>query len=358
MSATSSPVPIRVALVGAGAIADYAATALLAIPGVTIPVVCDTSPVRAAELAAKTGGRAVTDSAAVFAAVDVDAVSIAVPNALHAPLAIAALEAGKHVFLDKPFALNAAEAEQVIAAAARSGKLFCLGMNQRFSEPARRLKALVDSGRLGEVYHAKAFWQRRWGIPKLGTWFGQKALSGGGGLLDIGVHMLDLGLYTISDFAPAAVLGATYTRFGNRGLGESGWGKSDAAPGAVFDVDDFASAMIRLKSGRSLALDATWAAMQEVPDRCGIQVFGTEGGAILEDGQVRLVTRSAAGEWITTHSPEVGVLPFAHGCRFRNAINHLRGEESLATTADQALAVQRILDAIYRSSATATTVPC
>ena len=127
MSATSSPVPIRVALVGAGAIADYAATALLAIPGVTIPVVCDTSPVRAAELAAKTGGRAVTDSAAVFAAVDVDAVSIAVPNALHAPLAIAALEAGKHVFLDKPFALNAAEAEQVIAAAARSGKLFCLG---------------------------------------------------------------------------------------------------------------------------------------------------------------------------------------------------------------------------------------
>jgi predicted dehydrogenase len=356
MSVTSTPVPIRVALIGAGAIAVHSAKALLAIPGVTIPVVCDTSLARATELAATTGGRAVTIPAEVFAANDVDAVTIAVPNAFHASLAIAALEAGKHVFLDKPFALNAAEAERVIAVAARSGKVFCLGMNQRFAEPARRMKALVDSGRLGEVYHLKAFWQRRWGIPKLGTWFGQKALAGGGGLLDIGVHMLDLGLYTINDFAASAVLGATYTKFGNRGLGEGGWGKSDAKQDTVFDVDDFASAFIRLKSGRSLTLDATWAAMQETDARHGIQVFGSEGGAILENNQVRLVTRSAAGEWVTTQSPDVGVLPFAHGCRFRNAINHLRGEEPLATTAEQALAVQRILDGIYASSATAATI--
>lgn len=352
MTATSAtPAPLRFAIIGAGAISEHAANDLQRIPGVSMPLVADPSPERAATLAAKVGGQVAASTEAAFADDRIDAVYIAVPNKFHAPLAEAALKAGKHVILDKPFALNAGEAERVVAAATASGKVFALGMNQRFAEPARRLKALVDSGRLGEVYHAKAFWQRRWGIPKLGTWFGQKAVAGGGGLLDIGVHMLDLGLHTISDFDHEAVLGATYTRFGNRGLGEGGWGKSDVAKDAVFDVDDFASAFVRLKSGRSLTLDATWAAMQETSDRSGIQLFGSEGGAIMENWQVRLTTRSANGDWNVIENPDVGELPFAHGCRFRNVVNHIRGEEALVTTPQQALAVQRILDGIYASAA-------
>ena len=180
------------------------------------------------------------------------------PNAFHAPLATAALEAGKHVILDKPFALYLAEALRVAEASRKSGRLFMLGTNQRFEEGPQKVKALAEKGYFGKIYHLKASWRRRSGIPRLGTWFGNRKLAGGGCLLDIGVHMINLALYVAGVFDAECVTGAVYTRFGNRGLGGGTWGASE--PEAMpFDVDDFSKALVRLKGGVSLDVDESWA---------------------------------------------------------------------------------------------------
>src|SRR5699024_1596125 len=115
------------------------------------------------------------------------------------------IAADKHVLLDKPFALNIDQANEVADAARKSGKVFTLGMNQRYRADSQKIHSLAEQGVLGDIYHARAHWLRRSGIPRMGTWFGNKDLAGGGALLDIGVHLLDLALYTMDNFKPVAV---------------------------------------------------------------------------------------------------------------------------------------------------------
>ena len=215
---------------------------------------------------------------------NVDAVYIAVPNKFHVPLAIQALKAGKHVLLEKPFAMNFAEAKEAADVAKKMGKVLTLGMNQRFERAPQVIKALVDRGDLGEIYHIKAYWMRRSGIPKLGTWFGNKALAGAGALYDIGVHYLDLALYLLGNFEPISVSGATYTKFGHLGLGEGGWGKSDKE-NILFDVDDFATGLIRFANGVTVSLDVSWACHAEEGNRADVQLYGTKGGALAREGR-------------------------------------------------------------------------
>jgi len=120
------------------------------------------------------------------------------------------------VLLEKPFAMNADEAGKAVAIAEKAGLTLMLGMNQRFTADSQKIKQLVEQGVLGDIYHAKAYWFRRAGIPKLGTWFANREMAGGGSLYDIGVHMLDLCLWTMNNFEPVSVTGAT---FRSRGAG-------------------------------------------------------------------------------------------------------------------------------------------
>ena len=226
-----------------------------------------------------------------------------------------------------------------------------MGMNQRYARSSQQIRALKKAGRFGEVYHAKAYWMRRSGIPKFGTWFGNKALAGGGAVLDIGVHMLDLALHVTDLWEPVSVTGATYTKFGNRGLGEGGWGKSDATD-IEFDVDDFATALIKFEGGATVSLDVSWACHQPEVNRNNVQVFGTEGGALAYPGEVyRYGEDGYAVESNLTTEP---ALP--HCDRFHNFINCILGTEQPLTTIDEALALQRILDAIYESCRTGSEV--
>ena len=223
-------------------------------------------------------------------------------------------------------------------------------MNQRFSSDSQKIKQLIEAGALGEIYHAKAIWRRRSGIPKLGTWFGNMAVAGGGSLYDIGVHMLDLCLYTINNFEPVSVVGAAYTKFGNRGLGEGGWGLSDRGD-VPFDVDDFASAFIRFKNGASVTLDTTWACHQAASNIENVEVFGTEGGATLRPA--RLFRAGASKPSAYEVIDEINLpLKMPHQERFHNFINHLLGKEDLCVTTQQALTVQKILDGIAESNRT------
>ena len=342
---------VRFGFIGAGQIAYYAAEAVLRHPHGRLVAIQDLSVERLKTLQKKHSLEYAHEKVEdLLANKAVDAVYIAVPNKFHIPLTIQALEAGKHVILEKPFAMNAQEAEKAIKLAEKSGLILNVGMNQRFSADSQMIKQLVEQGVLGEVYHAKAYWMRRAGIPKMGTWFGNREMSGGGSLCDIGVHMLDLCLFTIDNFEPVSVTGATYTKFGNRGLGEGGWGLSDRIE-STFDVDDLATALIRFRNGATVTLDTSWACHQAVGNREGVELFGTEGGASLRPAKLYRGSAGLPATYEVVDEMKMA-LKMPHQERFHNFINHLRGEEELCVTPHQALVVQKILDAIGESNRT------
>jgi len=342
---------VRFGFIGAGQIAYFAAEALMTHPSARLVAIQDLSLDRLKTLQKKFSLQYAHDKVEeLLANKDVDAVYIAVPNKFHIPLAIQALEAGKHVLLEKPFAMNAAEAEKAIAVAEKAGLVLMVGMNQRFTADSQKIKALVEQGVLGDIYHAKATWMRRTGIPKLGTWFGNREVAGGGCLYDIGVHMLDLCLYTINNFEPVSVTGSTYTKFGNRGLGEGGWGLSDRVE-APFDVDDFATALIRFANGATVSLDTAWACHQAARSRENVEIFGTEGGASLRPAKLFRGSAGLPATYEIVDELQV-TLKMPHEERFHNFVNYLLGKEDLCVTMHQALVVQKILDAIAESSRT------
>jgi predicted dehydrogenase len=340
---------LKFGIIGAGAIADSGVEGAAKSGVAEVVAVADTDPGRLAAFAAENRiAKTYPKAADLIRDKGIDAVYVAVPNAFHAPYAIAALEAGKHVILDKPFATSHAEASAVVEAARKSGKVFTVGMNQRFTEGAQKIRALAERGYFGEIYRLRAFWRRRWGAPKFGTWFGNRKLAGGGCFLDIGVHMLDLALFTAGDFDAESVTGSVYTKFGNRGLGQGGWGAS-APEGLPFDVDDCALAFIRMKSGATVQVEISWAAHQKEGDNHNVELFGTEAGAQVYPGEVYRFDRDLGAQ---VEAGGLGIpLKYPHGNRFVNFFRAILGEEELCVSHEQALKVQRIIDAVYESSA-------
>ena len=341
---------VRVGLIGAGAIAPAHCQGLLKHPKAELVAVADANKERARALQKDFAiPRLYTRVDDLLLDPDVDAVTIALPTWLHAASATMALEAGKHVLLEKPFAMNREEARAVLDTAKKARRVFTVGMNQRFARDSQIVRALVERGDLGDVYHAKAYWNRRSGTPRFGTWFCDKKKSGGGSLLDVGVHMLDLCLSLLGNFRPVTVSGSVYTKFGNRGLGEGGWGKSEAGR-RIFNVDDLAAAFIRLRGGATVLLEASWARHQSEPDRSNVELFGTAAGATVYPARLYRWGRSKSEYEIV--EPQ-GVKIRHQDCdRMVNWIAAILGDEELECTAEQALTVQRVVDAVYESART------
>lgn len=210
---------------------------------------------------------------------DIDLVSIATPNALHAPIAIAALRAGKHVLSEKPLSIDAGAAQQMVDAAVEAGRVLQTAFNFRRRGDVRTLRKHLDTGSLGRIYHAKSTWLRRSGIPGLGSWFTSKDLAGGGPLIDLGVHVLDLALYLLDEPRVVSVTAATYAELGTRGRGGSGSSFTRFGTGLAYEVEDLATAFLRFEDGGSLRLEASWASYSKAGDDIEIQLMGTEGGA-------------------------------------------------------------------------------
>jgi predicted dehydrogenase len=337
---------VNVAVIGAGAIGVEHIATLQQHPAARVMAIADISADRGHEAARKFGVPGVaSDYRTLLARVDIDAVTIALPNYLHAAVALDALRAGKHVMIDKPMATNARDAAQLAAAAKKRRRLLLVGQNNRFSADVQTAKRLVDEGVLGEVYHAKTAWNRRAGIPRIGSWFTQRELAGGGCTYDIGVHALDRCLFLMGEFEAATVTGQTYTKFGQRGLGEGTWGKSEIDPKKPFDVDDLAIALIKLKSGRTVLLEASWAAHLPRQDFNGTQLFGTEAGLLLPPLQIfRPGAHGYAVESVKSLPPAVNPNRMVH------FIDCILGQALLFVTAEESVAVQKILDAIYVSA--------
>jgi predicted dehydrogenase len=279
----------------------------------------------------------------LLASPEIDAVVVALPNVLHAPVSIAALRAGKHVLCEKPMARNAAEAEQMLQAVSETGRLFMIHFNYRFTPAAAALHRYVEAGELGHVYHARSWWHRSRGIPNLGTWFTSKESAGGGPLIDLGVHRLDLALWLMGYPQATAVSGATYDLLGKALAAEQG---------REFTVEDMASAFVRFDNGATLVLEASWAENGERDEEMLTQVYGTKAGCLHRN------TRGYEFEariFRPEHGSYVSIAPQAYPRDLVSAQEHfaqcvLSGDTPSAT-AEQGLQVMRIIDAIYASAA-------
>jgi predicted dehydrogenase len=339
---------VRLGVIGAGAIGVDHIFNLQRHPRAEVVALAETSIERGAEAAEKYAiAEVVDDYRKLLDRTDIDAISVALPNSMHASVGLEILDAGKHLFMEKPFATNAADAQKLIDAAEAKNRMLFVGMNQRFRPEALSLQQLVARGDLGDVYYAQAYWLRRNGIPRIGSWFTQKKVAGGGCTYDIGVHMLDLAMFLLNDFDVESVSGQIDSRFGNRGLGEGGWGKSEIDPSRPFDVEDFSAAFLKFRSGRTIQFTASWALIHESRDKHGVQLFGTEAGAVL-GSEPRLIKRGA-DDFIIEDLPMLE--PQVEPNRMMHFVDCLLGRAKPLVTPAQALAVQRVLDAIYESSA-------
>ena len=291
---------------------------------------------------------------------DIEMVYIALPNKFHIPVSLAALEAGKHVICEKPMAMNLKEGLQIAEKLKKQKNLkFMVGQNQRFNSDSQKIKYLAEQGYFGDIYHAKAYWRRRNGAPKQGTWFGSAELAGGGCILDIGVHMLDLALFIMDNFVAEAVSGASYCKLANRGLGFGGWGLSDNQK-LAFDVDDLSCALVKLKGGATVALDVSWAAHSRHEDFFNVEFYGSEAGAECYPAKIYTFDKTLRSNvdvelkgGATQESTFAGLpLRYPHCDRFVNFVRAVRGEEELGVKLEESLQVQKILDAIRESART------
>jgi predicted dehydrogenase len=336
-------VKIRVGVIGLGMgrhhIAGYQSH-----PAARVVAVADTDEARLQEIADKFSvKKRYTSGEAMLRKEHLDVVSIVTPNNLHKPLTVAAFEAGCHVLCEKPMAMSAAEGREMLAAAQKAGKRLMINFSYRFTEQSMALKAQVDAGVLGEVYFGRTMWHRRRGLPGFGGWFGKKALSGGGPLIDLGVHRLDLALWLMGYPRPVWVMGSTYNPIGSA-LAQ--------AQGVDFDVEDLAVGMIKFENGATLIVEASWAANVKEQELMVTQLFGTKGGLVQRNldetykFEAELyVEREGAHFDVKLHSPTPPAPSAMH--HFVDCI--VSGTPHIAP-GEEGLLVMEILDALYKSA--------
>ena len=347
--------PLRAGIIGCGGIAQEGHIPSLLAAGVEIGAVCDSNEARAREVGETFGVAAVyTDYAQLLARSDLDLVTIGLPNALHEPAAVAALEAGKHVLCEKPMSVDSAGAEAMVAAARASGRLLSVNQHMRFDRTTLALRDAVASGTLGNVYLADVRMIRQNGIPGYGSWFTNRDLAGHGALFDIGVHMLDLALFVLGFPEVVAAKGYLSGQLGESGVGLGDWG-IDRGRAGRFDVDDTATATLTLAGGGQIRLHVAWAAFAPAEQR--ITLYGTRGGAdrsgVEGSGHppLRLFGPDAEGAIV-----ELSIDPAMQGGggwsgAIDSFVRAVRDGKPLVVLPEQALETTRILERIVESAA-------
>lgn len=334
---------VRVAIVGAGSIARYAH-----IPGyraqkdAELAALCDVVPGRAEAMAREFSvPHAYNSYADMFAQEDLQAVSVCTPNATHRDVTVAALNAGLDVLCEKPIAMNLAEGSEMVDVARRTGRILQVGLHWRFTSEAQALKRFIDGGELGSIYYGEATCMRRRGIPGWGA-FTQKALQGGGALIDIGVHTLDHTMWLMGNPKPVGVVGATYAAFGKRQDVVSIWEHWDASK---FDVEDMGVGLVRFDNGATLVLRTSWAANIEKEFQ-ETRVLGTQGGATMSPLRIYKEMQRSLVDITPAYLPKVE----PHTQEIAHFVACVRGACECLVQPESVLDVQAVLDAIYASA--------
>ena len=342
----------KIAVIGVGGISEMHIACYLRNPDVELYAFCDINEKRLHEMGEKYGiSRLYTDKDEMLRALpEIDAVSVCTWNSAHAPCAIAALNAGKHVLCEKPMATCAAEAQEMLDAAKKAGKLLMVGFVRRYERGSTLLRQLVSQDFFGELYYAKATYLRRNGNP--GGWFGDKSRSAGGPLIDLGVHVIDLTRYLMGNPRPVSVYGATFQKLFNRPniITPKAYNSTSAGPNDICDVEDLVSAMIRFDNGAVLQVEASFS-LNLKEDTSSVQLFGTKGGARLSP---ELELYSEMNGVMTNVTPVCP--PESFDMEFQEEINHFvhcfSTGEPCRSPAEDGVQIMRILDAVYESGRT------
>ena len=345
--------PVGIALIGTGYIGQRThlpAYQKMQEEGlIRLVALCDVHEESVKTAAQKFGVRyTFSDHAQMLEMDEIDAVDVCTPNYLHKQPVIDSFAAGKHVICEKPLAINACEGAAMVAAGQAAGKKFQVAFNLRFGSGPQAVKRFIHDGKLGEIYYARAHALRRRGIPGWGS-FTQKDKQGGGPLIDIGAHILDLTLWLMGCPEPVSVTGQTYVKFGMRAdvLGLRGqWDPK------TYSVEDFAAGFVRFANGATLSLESSFAA-NLAEDQFQAHLFGTEGGAFLEpanDAATRLFREESGTLTDTTlvFLPKIQTVD----AELRAFVQAISDDTPVPVPAEEALRVTRILDALYLSAET------
>lgn len=291
-------------------------------------------------------GKLHTNPEALFSDSDIDIIDVCTPNMYHAPLSIAAMEAGKHVICEKPLAPTPDDIRDMIAARDKSGKTLMTAQHFRYQGSSKAMKAEIDTGALGDIYHARSWMLRRAAAPT-GGGFILKEHSGGGPCIDIGVHILDLTLWFMGNPEPVAVTGVARAELAHKEGAFSQWGRNAIPP--QYDVEDFAAAFVRFENGATLVIEVSWLLHHDTQgEDMQMWLYGSDGGAHwpkCEIYQSNYQTRQQYNRQLKLMYD--GLEAHAQECvEFAQAISE--GQPS-PVPAEQSLQVLKILDGIYRS---------
>ena len=337
---------LRLAIIGCGGISETHIQAMSKIPEFEIVAGCDIKPERLKVMKEKygiTAGYEKWDD--LLAEVKPDAVSVCTPNGVHAPATIAALNAGCHVITEKPMAMSPAECEEMIAAAKANGKKLVVGFQFRYHPTTQMLVRARDEGQFGDILYVKCQALRRRGIPNWGV-FGQKELQGGGPMIDIGVHVIEMAHYMMGSPRPVAATGNCWTYMGNKPSDVvSPWPNWDWK---TYTVEDLAIGHIRFDNGAIMQIETSFCAHIK-QDVWNVNLMGTKGGATWDPAAIY---SDRAGTMVNT-TP--GFLPTAgfdvlFVSKLRNFAEGVLYDKPLEAPGEAGLAVQKILDGVYRSA--------
>ncbi len=341
--------PLKVGVIGAGVgrvhLSGYQALG----DEVEIVSLCDLDQVRLKEAGDKFNvPQRYTNVDKMLAAGEVDAVSVCLPNSLHAPVSIAALEAGLHVLCEKPLADTVTSAQKIVEAAATASTKFMICFNRRYRRDVQWMKKLVETGKLGRIYQVKAGWVREKGIP--GGWFADKEMAGGGPLIDLGVHMLDSVMWLLDYPTPLTASGSVQANFGPRQL--KTWATGPTKP---YTVEDSALGFIRLAGDITLILETNWASHAKPGmDDFYITLMGTEGTLELyvanytSENTLTLYTEESGAPMLIR--PAVKGIPSDHTYAVAEFVKCIQEDTAPTAPAAQGLEIMKIIAAVYQSA--------
>ncbi len=336
----------RVAFIGCGGISGTHIKALQKMPDVEIVAGCDIKAERLAWFTEETRCTNVfTKWDDMLKKVEIDGVSVCTPNGLHAPAAIAASNAGCHVLTEKPMAMTPKECQKMIDAAKKAKKKIVIGFQYRYHPNTQIIKRAVDEGILGDIKFVKCQALRRRGIPNWGV-FGQKELQGGGPMIDIGVHVIEMAHYAMGAPRPIAASGNTWTYMGNKpSQVVSQWPGWDWK---TYTVEDLAIGQIRFENGAIMQIEASFAGHIE-KDIWDFTMVGDKGGARWETASI---FTDRAGTMVNCSPAFVpsGDFNMMFFTKLRNWIDGCTKHTPLTAPGEAGLAVQKILDGVYRSA--------
>ena len=350
---------VNVGIIGCGGIANGKhMPSLKTVPNVRMVAFCDIVPERAEKAAREygaEGAKTYTDYRELLKDPAIEVVHVLTPNREHADITIDALYAGKHVMCEKPMAKCAADAKRMLDAAKATGKKLTIGYQHRQKAQSQYAKEYIESGALGEIYYANCYAIRRRGTPNWGVFLNEEE-QGGGPIIDIATHSLDLTLYLMNNYEPKMVLGRTHKKLEHPEAGNI-WGDNGVS---TTPLEEAACAMIVMKNGATIMLETSWALNTEQPIAEGsCRLCGSKGGLSIINDKLVLNKVEYNRQNTTAVDTSAGGVAFYSGAKVTPAVTEAHNwikavveDKAPVVLPEQAYVVSRILEAIYTSSKT------